>query len=222
LKVGDDAIVELDKFSLDGGAMKELRHTVNKTEKAGTKIREWQPPIPNGVMQQIKAVSDEWLQIAGRRERRFTLGLFDWDYVKSTSAVAAVDSEDQVLAFVNVIPSYKKGEATIDLMRRTNASTPGVMDYLFIKVFQRFKDQGYTRFDLGMAPMSGFQEGEEATFEERAIHYFMQHMNFLFSFKGLRAYKAKFATLWEPRYVIYEDPLALARHAVAIGEISEL
>jgi phosphatidylglycerol lysyltransferase len=222
LKIGDDAIIELDKFSLDGSAMKELRHTVNKTEKSGTSIREWQPPIPNGVLQQLKAVSDEWLLFSGRRERRFTLGLFDWDYVKSTPVIAAVDAEGQVLGFVNVVPSYRKGEATIDLMRRGRASAGGIMDYLFIKVFQRFKEKGYTRFNLGMAPMSGFQEGEEATFEEHAIHYFMQRMNFLFSFKGLRAYKAKFATAWEPRYVIYEDPLTLARLAVAIGEISEL
>jgi len=222
LKLGDDAIVELGKFSLDGKAMKDLRHTQNKMEKAGIRIERWQPPVPNGVLQQIKAVSDEWLHIGGRRERQFTLGLFDWDYVKSTPITAALDKEGQVLAFVNLIRSYRKGEATIDLMRHSKGSPPGVMDYLFINVFDHFKAEGYTRFNLGMAPMSGFQEGEEATIEERAVHYFMQHMNFLFSFKGLRAYKAKFATLWEPRYVIYEDPLALARHAVAIGEISEL
>ena len=221
-KIGDDAIVELDKFSLEGRTMKELRHTVHKLEKQGVRIEQWEPPVPNGVLQQVKSVSDEWLGIAGKRERRFTLGLFDWDYVKSTPVIAAVDAEGQVLAFVNVIRSYAKGETTIDLMRHGKSSPGGVMDFLFIHLLQHFKERGFERFNMGMAPLSGFQEGEKATIEEKAIHSFMQRMDFLFSFKGLRAYKAKFATRWEPRYVIYEDPLALARFAVAMGKISEM
>jgi phosphatidylglycerol lysyltransferase len=221
-KIGDDAIVELDKFSLEGRPMKEIRHTVRKLEKDGVRIQKWDPPIPNGVLQQLKSVSDEWLGISGKRERRFTLGLFDWDYVKSTPVMAAVDTEGQVLAFVNVIRSYRQGETTIDLMRHGKASPGGVMDFLFVELFQHFKAQGFSRFNLGMAPLSGFQEGEKAAVEERAIHSFMQRMDFLFSYKGLRAYKAKFATAWEPRYVLYEDPLALARFAVAMGRISEM
>ncbi len=220
-KTGDDAIVELDKFSLDGAPMKQIRHTINKLEKAGTRIEQWQPPVPNGVLQQLKAVSDEWLHIAGRRERRFSLGLFDWDYVKSTPVMSAVDNEGQVLAFVNVIPSYKKGDATIDLMRRSKNAPGGVMDFLLVRLLDHFKEQGYATFDMGMAPMSGFHEGEEASLEERAIHFFMQRMTFLLRFGGLRAYKAKFATVWEPRYVIYEDPFALAKYAIAMGVISE-
>jgi phosphatidylglycerol lysyltransferase len=78
-------------------------------------------------------------------------------------------------------------------MRRRSDAPNGIMDYLFINLFISMKEQGYQTFDLGMAPMSGFQLGEEPTLEERAIHYFFQHLNFLFSFKGLRAYKAKFA-----------------------------
>jgi len=58
--------------------------------------------------------------------------------------------------------------------------------------------------------------------EERAIHTFFQHLNFLFSFKGILTYKAKFATSWEPRYVIYRNVLDLPRLAVALRRISEL
>jgi phosphatidylglycerol lysyltransferase len=73
-----------------------------------------------------------------------------------------------------------------------------------------------------MAPMAGFQEKEEASMEEWAVHSFMQHMNFLFSYQGLRAYKAKYATTWEPRYVIYRNILNLPLLARAIGEVTEL
>jgi len=222
LKIGENAIVDLTKFTLEGKEGKELRHAVNKLEKAGFHIVRFDPPVSSEALKQAKEVSDDWLQIEGRRERRFTLGLFETEYVRSTPVLAVVDQQDRMQAFVNIIPSYRKGETTIDLMRRRSNSPNGVIDYLFVNLFFYCKEKGFQTFSLGMAPMSGFQEHENPSLEERAIHYFFQHMNFLFSFKGLRFYKAKFASWWEPRYVIYQNALDLARHAVAIGVVSKL
>jgi len=222
LKIGDDAIVNLSTFSLDGKEAKKLRHEVNQLEKQGFKFARHDPPIPADVIEQLKQVSDGWLQIPGRRERIFTLGTFDRDYVRSTPVYAAADSTGKIWAFMNSIPSFCKGEATIDLMRHVPDAPPGMMDYLFIKLFFAKKAEGFERFSLGMAPMAGFQEHEEASAEERAVHYFMQQLGFLFSYQGLLHYKAKFATLWEPRYTIYRNVLSLPRLARAISEVSEV
>jgi len=222
LKIGDDAIVDLTTFNLDGKVGKELRHTVNKLEKIGIHTMYHEPPLSWEIVKQARDVSDDWLQIEGRRERRFTLGLFDQEYVRSTPLCAVVDPRGRMQAFANIIHSYHQGEATIDLMRRRSDAPHGVMDYLFVKLFLQCKQKGYATFSLGMAPMSGFQEHENPSREERAIHYFFQHMNFLFSYRGLRFYKAKFASWWEPRYVIYENAIDLARHAIAIGVVSKL
>ena len=67
------------------------------------------------------------------------------------------------------------------------------------------------RFDMGMAPVSEFRENEDALPEEKAVHYFFQRMNFLFSYTGLMHYKAKFAAIWEPRYLVYPHVLELPR-----------
>ena len=195
---------------------------VNRIESQSIRIRQMAPPLSEHDLDMIKQVSDEWLTIDGKRERGFTLGTFNREYVGSTMVFAAVDSGDRVLGFVNLIPMLGKGEMTADLMRRRNSVPNGLMEYIFIELFLYLKGEGYKRFDMGMAPMSGFRQWEGATAEERAIHYFFQHMRFLFSFKGLKAYKAKFATSWEPRYVIYQNPLDLPRHALAIYAVSEL
>ena len=222
LKIGDDAIVDLKGFTISGSAGKTFRHTVKKMEEAGLRTALFEPPIAQDVLLQAKAISDAWLDIPGRRERGFTLGAFEPDYVRSTPLFAVLDADSRMAGFVNLIPSYRKGEATIDLMRRKSEAPNGVMDFVFIKLFEHLSKAGYERFNLGMSPMGGFQEGEEPTPEERAIHFFFQRMNFLFSFKGLHAYKAKFASLWEPRYVIYQNIFDLPRHAVAINSVSEL
>jgi phosphatidylglycerol lysyltransferase len=220
LKVGDDAIIDLAEFSLDGKERKSFRHVVNKLDEGGVRYQWYEPPIPDEIVSKTKDVSDEWLRIAGRRERHFTLGTFNHAYIRSSPIAAAADAGGSILAFANQIPSYRKGEATIDLMRHRPGAPPGIMDFLFIKLFLQLKAQGFTRFNLGMAPMSGFQEHENASVEEKAIHAFFQHLNFLFSYRGLKHYKAKFADSWEPRYAVYHTPLDLARMALALREVS--
>lgn len=222
LKIGDDAMVDLTAFTLDGKARKEFRYKVRQLETLGIATRTYESPVPDDVLAQLKEVSDEWLQIPGRRERSFTLGQFEEHYIRSTPVVAAVNKDGRILAFVNLIATDGNSEITIDLMRRRTNAPNGIMDYLFVKLFLLARERGYKRFNLGMAPMAGFQEREKATAEERAIHSFFQQLNFVFSFRGLRAYKAKFATSWEPRYLVYRHALELPRIGLALRRVSEL
>ncbi|MGB8658606.1 MAG: phosphatidylglycerol lysyltransferase domain-containing protein [Candidatus Zixiibacteriota bacterium] len=221
LKIGDDAVVDLTGFGLTGKERKELRHTMNRMEGMDMRFIRYQPPIGDETIAQAKEVSDEWLSIPGRRERQFTLGVFDPSYVRSTPLNVAADSGGRIIAFVNEIPSYRTGEATVDLMRHRTDAPKDVMDYLFVKLFFCLKETGFQRFNLGMAPMGGFRENEHASVEERAIHYFFQHIKFLFSYRGLRQYKAKFASSWEPRYVVYKSPLDLPKIALGLREVSK-
>ena len=220
LKVGDDAIVDLTRFTLEGRDMKKLRSRVNLLQKDGVTAQLFDPPAPDDVLAQAKEVSDEWLQIPGRRERAFTLGRFDFAYLRTTPIFAAFDKQGRMLAFMNLLPACARQESAIDLMRHRIQAPNGSMDFLFARLFLAEKERGLKRFNLGMAPMSGFQQSEQASVEERAVHYFFQRLNFLFSYSGLRQYKAKFASLWEPRYVIFRAPLDLPRLAVALSKVS--
>ena len=221
LKIGDDAIVDLTRFSLEGRKMREFRNMLARLGKSGIQFRRYDPPIPREVIHEMRDVSNEWLRFSGRRERQFSLGMFQQDYVGSTSIVAATDVGGRIVAFVNIVPSYRSGETTIDLMRRRTEAPNGIMDFLFVNLFLESREKGFTRFNFGLAPMSGFAEQDEGSREERAIHAFFQRLNFLFSYRGLRSYKAKFASSWEPRYLVYRNALDLPRLAIALSRISE-
>ncbi len=221
LKIGDEAVVDLAGFSLDGKRMKHLRHEVNQLEKTGVRAVWHDPPLAAETMAAVREVSDDWLRMPGRRERGFTQGVFDAGEVRETSVFAAVDDAGRVLAFMNVIPSFAPGETTIDLMRHRRDAPEGVMDFLFVNLFRRQAEAGFRRFSLGMAPMSGFREGEEAAGEERLVQAFLQRLNFLFRYEGLLQYKAKFATSWEPRYAVYRNVLDLTRLTIALARVSE-
>ena len=222
LKIGDDLTVDLERFSMVGKSMKRMRNTVHHLEGSGVRWERIEPPVTDERIRQAREVSDQWLDQPGRRERRFTLGMFETGYLRSTPLVTVLDSELRMLAFANVIPSYREGEATIDLMRHRTDAPAGVMDFLFVKLIEDFRARGFRRFNLGMAPMAGFQEREEASREEQIIHHFFQRLNMLFSYRGLRQYKAKFATDSEPRYLIYRHVLELPAVAIAIGRLTEI
>jgi len=222
LKIGDDAVVDLRSFSLTGSAMKEFRNAVNRLKRAGYRVERLDPPIPDRTIEQLKSVSDAWLRLPGHRERRFTLGKFDPEYVRSTVAYAAIDSKGRVAAFVNLVPSYSRGLASVDLMRRRPDAPNGIMDFLFAEMFMELKSQGYERFNLGMAPLAEFRDGERQTIEERLLRSAIKRMPFLFRADTLRRFKAKYASHWEPRYSVYRTPLDLPKLALALRRVSEL
>jgi phosphatidylglycerol lysyltransferase len=221
LRIGDAGLVDLSAFSLSGAAHRKLRSTVKRLEAAGARYRRFEPPIDDETLGRFQEVSDEWLSLPGRRERGFSLGLFDRHYLRRAPAAAVEDARGRILAFINVIPSGRPGATTIDLMRHRADAPNGVMDFLFTKHFSACREQGFRYFDLGMAPLSSFTEKEEASATEKAVAFFLRRLEFLFSFGGIRHFKAKYATRWEPRYVIYKRATELPRLGIALTKIAE-
>lgn len=221
IKVGDDAIVDLTKFSLAGSAMKEFRNTVNRLERMGYSVERVEPPLAEPLLGELKRISDSWLEIPGHRERQFTLGRFEPWYVRSTPVYVAYDSNRQPVAFLNLVPSYDPQLATVDLMRRSQDHINGLMDYLFAKVFLDLKIRGVQRFSLGMAPVSEDADCVCIDADERALRWVLRRMPFLFRADSLRRFKAKYADQWQPRYAVYQTRLDLARLAFALHRVSE-
>jgi phosphatidylglycerol lysyltransferase len=80
---------------------------------------------------------------------------------------------------------------------------------------------GYRWFSLGLAPLAGVGIRRDATLEERALHGIYEHLTMLFSFKGLRSYKAKFEPVWEERFLVYQNGHAgFVRAALALERIT--
>src|SRR5262249_50662364 len=73
------------------------------------------------------------------------------------------------------------------------------------------KQQGYRRFNLGMAPLSGLEPAAMGTSWARFAHFIYRHGEAFYNFQGLRAYKEKFHPEWEPRYLAYPGGLSLPR-----------
>lgn len=223
LNVGADALVDLSKFSLRGSARKEFRNTVTRLDRLGYRVQRVDPPLPGDLLPQLKQISDRWLQLPGHRERRFTLGRFDESYLRQTPVYVVFDPARTPVAFLNLIPSYDPTLATVDLMRRDHHHpVNGLMDYLFARVFLDLKDRGLRWFSLGMAPLTAPPSSEKPSLDQSVAHWTLKRLPFLFRADSLRRFKAKYADLWQPRYLAYPSRFDLPRLALALRDVSEL
>ena len=105
-------------------------------------------------------------------------------------------------------PDVLRIEAAIDLMRQLPDAPPGTMDFLFANMMLFCQSQGYQRFGLGMAPMSGMEQHQLASRWHRFGRMMFQHGERFYNFRGLRSFKDKFDPEWEARYMIAQGGLA--------------
>ena len=216
LKIGEEAVVDLQTFTLQGKAGKHLRPAVHKFNKLGYSVRFYKPPIADELLQELRAISNDWLEQMEGSEKKFSLGWFDEDYLQSCEIAVVHNSQGNPIAFANVIPEYQLNEITIDLMRHLANVEGGTIDFLFISLFERFKALGYDSFNLGLAALSGVGEIFSSSRLERGMHYLYDHLNQFYNFQGLRAYKDKFNPHWESRYLVYPQLAALPEVVVGL------
>jgi phosphatidylglycerol lysyltransferase len=222
LKIGKEAIVDLDHFSSNTIEAKYFRKIMRRFEARGYKLSRHKPPHSPTTLDEVEAVSKQWLSEAGRHEFGFMQGHFERSYVAATPLCVLRDSTGRPLAFVNEIPSNRPGEANFDMMRHVPEVPPGTMDYIFTELMLTLKQEGYRSFDLGLAPFAGVGDRPEATIGERAVHQLFDRLFWFVSYKGLKNYKVKFEPDWEDRFLVYQGgPVGLVRIGLAIGRALE-
>jgi len=199
-KLGEAGRVPLRSFSLEGKKRSDLRQARNRMARENCRFELLTPSEVALVLDQLQAVSDDWLRSKNTREKRFSLGFFDRDYLRRLP-LAVVRRGDSILGFANVWPSEARQECSIDLMRYRGDAPNGVMEFLFAELMLWARDEGYQFFSLGMAPLSGFDQHRLAPRWNRLGALLFRHGEHFYNFQGLRAFKDKFDPQWEPRYL---------------------
>lgn len=200
-KLGELAVVDLGRFDLATSRYAPLRHALNRGGRDGLSFEVLAPGAAvAAVMDDLAAVSDAWLAQHEAREKSFSLGAFDPAYLAQTP-VAVLRAEGRIVAFANLLVTATRAEGTVDLMRFTPAAPRSAMDYLFTSIILHLKAEGYQRFNLGMAPLSGMSKREAAPVWDRLGAIMFEHGEKFYNFQGLKAFKGKFHPDWKPRYL---------------------
>lgn len=200
-RLGELAEVDLTRFELKGGKWANLRQQVSRGQRDGLEFSIVEPEAVPAILPELAAVSDAWLAHHSAREKGFSLGAFDPQYL-AAQPVAVLKCTGRLVAFANILTTATREEGSIDLMRFSPDAPKGSMDFLFVQLMEYLKAQGYRRFNLGMAPLSGMSSRQLAPVWDRAGRAFFEHGERFYNFKGLRAFKSKFHPRWQPRYLV--------------------
>ncbi len=207
LKIGEEAIVDLPSFHLNGAARQGLRYKKNNLEKNGCVFEVIPPAGFTDIEAEVRAISDAWLSFKHAREKRFSLGCFDPAYL-ARFHTAVVRQNGKILAFGNVWMGGRT-ELAIDLMRFVRGAPRGVMDYLLFMLMFWGQQHGFARFNLGVAPFSGLEVHPLTPIWNKVGNFLYSHAEDFYNFRGLRSYKEKFGPTWEPSYILTQGGLAL-------------
>jgi phosphatidylglycerol lysyltransferase len=217
LFIGQEGVVDLSSFSLEGGEKKSIRNALNKITEQGYITKIHTPPLKDGLIQQLKAVSDEWLDLSERDEIVFSQGMFVEKEIKQQVVLTVGNHEEKIIAFLNIIPDYAKNEGTYDLLRKTKDAPNGIMDYIIVEMCKYFRSKGIQYVNLGFAPMSG--NNDPHTFPERSMKFAYEKIRSFSHYKGLRDYKEKFSPVWYDKYLVYDNDYDLLQIPAALTNV---
>jgi phosphatidylglycerol lysyltransferase len=203
LIIGQEAIIQLENFTLEGKNRKSMRNGLNSLQKNGFKTKIHQAPIKDGLLQKLEYVSNDWLKSTNREEIVFTQGMFDRKELKNQTIITVENDDEQVFGFLNIIPDFVPGEATYDLIRKTSDAPGGVNDALIIALIEYCKVNNYKYLNLGLAPLSGIEQAKDLP--EKTLKFAYEKLQQFRHYRGLRDFKEKFLPDWQNKYLIYEN-----------------
>ncbi len=218
-KIGEKAKVYLPDFTLEGKARSNLRTTMHKMQRLNAHFEIVEPQGVAAILDEMKVVSDDWLTHKKTREKSFSMGRFDAQYLLHSQSIATVRIDGRLIAFTNIWCTNQREEIAIDLMRFTHDSPNSTMDYLFTELMIWAKSQDYQWFSLGMVPLLGLDNGIKTTSWTEFGHLLYRHSEHFYNFEGLYRYKNKFSPEWSSCYLISPGGL---RTTFILKDISSL
>jgi phosphatidylglycerol lysyltransferase len=200
MKIGEEACIYLNTFSLEGPQRYGLRQATKRAEREGMTLELLKVDEARGQELSLKRISEAWLTSHRASERRFSVAAFEQSFVAAQSIVLS-RHEGKPIAFVTIMITDLQNEATVGLMRQMPDAPPYTMEFMLTRLALDLKGHGYGMLSLGMAPLAGLMRSPLSSGWHRLGGLLWEHGGLIYNFQGLRNFKNKFRPVWEPRYV---------------------
>ncbi|MCW7944770.1 lysine--tRNA ligase [Streptomyces hygroscopicus] len=220
LELGDEAILHVAGFDLDGRDMRVTRQAVNRVKRTGATCRVRRHAALNDEeMEEIVDRADAWRDT--ETERGFSMAL---DRLGDPAdgcclLVEALSADGRLLALLSFVPWGRDG-ISLDLMRRDRTAPNGVMEFMVAELCAVAGKLGVRRISLNFAVFrSAFEEG--ARIGAGPVLRLWRRLLLFFSrwwqLEALYRSNAKYHPEWYPRFICYGETASLARIGLASG-----
>jgi lysyl-tRNA synthetase class 2 len=218
IQLGDEAILAVEGFTLDGPDMRPVRQAVNRVERAGytTRIRR-HADIPADELTEAIRLAELWRDTETERGFSMALGRLGDPSDGRCVLVEAVNGEGDVAALLSFAPWGHTG-LSLDLMRRDRKADNGLMEFMVSAIAAGAPQLGVRRISLNFAVFrSVFEDGARigAGPVLRAWRGLLLFFSRWWQLESLYRSNVKYRPRWEPRFLVYGDRRDLAKVGLA-------
>ncbi len=215
LYLGDEAIIEMDKFTLEGRPIRKVRQSVSRLHKAGyaAELRTL-ATLDQGTLAQVEEVLERGR--LGAPERGFSMAMdsIRGDCEADTLFVLARDGEGVVRGVLHFVPCYGRAAVSLSFMRRDPQTPNGLTEFLVTQAVELLRERGIEELSLNFATAARFMNDPQ-NIVERVLGKLAAKLNRYFQIESLYRFNAKFFPRWEPRYAVFEGVFGLPRMFLA-------
>jgi lysyl-tRNA synthetase class 2 len=220
LELGDEAVVDVASFSLEGREMRNVRQMVKRIERAGYTTEVLRADsVSEGERRRALVDADAWR--GTETERGFSMALGRLVDPLDPDCVFVVARQDGVMrAFLQFVPWGPDG-MSLDVMRRDRTADAGVNELLIVDALRSCPQLGVNRVSLNFAAFrSTLERGERLGAGPflRAWRTVLLFASRWFQIESLYRFNAKFQPIWVPRFVVYPTTRDLPRIVLAAFE----
>ncbi|GLX48332.1 membrane protein [Streptomyces hygroscopicus subsp. hygroscopicus] len=218
LELGDEAIVEVADFTLEGRAMRTVRQAYNRVRRAGYEVRvRRHEDIPAAEMALLVERADDWRD--GATERGFSMALGRLGDPEDGRCVMleCTDAEGRPRALLSFVPWGPNG-LSLDLMRRDRDSENGLMEFMVLELLRRAGELGITQVSLNFAMFRSVFERGARLGAGPVLRLWRSLLSFFsrwWQIESLYRANAKYRPIWEPRFLCFEKSADLPRIGLA-------
>jgi lysylphosphatidylglycerol synthetase-like protein (DUF2156 family) len=206
LYLGDEAVVDVQRFSLQGGKMKGLRQACTRLERHGYTVEFLDPATidPARVRALVELMA---LNRRGDDERGFSMVLGRLFHSKDTGLLLTVVSgpDGAPAAMCQFVPTPALRGYSLDLMRRDPGEHPnGLLDFTLCKTIEYLASRGGSGLSLNFAAFRSILDGERGEgVTTRAERWALKRLSGIMPIETLWRFNAKYEPDWLPRYLVY-------------------
>jgi lysyl-tRNA synthetase class 2 len=218
IELGDEAIIDVRDFSIEGRSMRVVRQAVTRVERAGYTVRiRRHRELSAEEMQEVIRRADAWRDTESERGFSMALSRLGDAADGECVLVECMDSDGQLRALLSFVPWGMNG-LSLDLMRRDRSSENGVTEFMVTSLIERARTFGVERISLNFAMFrAAFEQGERIGRGPvlRLWRGFLLLGSKWWQLESLYRANAKYQPRWSPRFLCYASARQLPRLGVA-------
>jgi lysyl-tRNA synthetase class 2 len=218
LELGDEAILHVDDFSLEGRGMRGVRQAVARCDRAGLKVTCHRvAELDDEMRAEVVAHAKAWRD--GAVERGFSMALGRVADPRDDRAVVVLstDGDGELRGLLQLLPWGDDG-LSLDVMSRDRDAENGTVEQLVTGLMAAAPALGVRRVSLNFAVFrSVFARGERlgAGPVLRMWRSVLLAVSRFWQIESLYRANAKFRPVWTPRFVCFRSGADVARISVA-------